>query len=99
MSGWLDIETAPKDGSKVWVRRMHQGRLVTEGWAVFGICHPAAPQLRALGTDPLGRLSADDYAREEEWITASANRKQWLLPDRMYSFPTPTHWKETPDAK
>jgi hypothetical protein len=98
MSEWRDIESAPKDGTCVWVRRVYQRRLVVEGWAVFGIAHKHAPQRQPLGPDPLNRLSAADYAREAQETVAYAERPKWLRDDRMYSFPEPTHWLPNPPA-
>ncbi len=95
---WQPIENIPDewlDGRKVYVRRMSPSRpnqVVSEGWAVFGVCHHNAPQRQSLGLDPLGRLSSADYAREDAARTAAANTAKWLKPDRMYSFPTPTHF-------
>lgn len=88
---WRPIETAPTDGRKVWVKRMYKGQLVTEGWAVFGICHLKAPQ-RFVERDPLNRLAEADYAREAVLAREQADAPKWLKPDRMYSFPAPTHW-------
>lgn len=33
---WQPIETAPKCSRRVWVRRIHQCRVVKEGWAIWG---------------------------------------------------------------
>lgn len=98
---WQPIETIPPemlDGRRVWVKRMSpSGRgVVSEGWAVFAVCHERAPQRQPLGLDPLGRLSAADYAREARHTIEHADEPKWLLPDRMYSFPTPTHWSAEP---
>jgi hypothetical protein len=90
---WESIEAAPKDGTKVWVKRVYQRRIVAEGWAVWGLPHEHAPMRQSLGLDPLGRLSAADYRREAEERNAMVAEGRWLLPDRMYAFPTPTHWK------
>lgn len=32
---WKDIESAPKDGSVVYVRRVHDGQIIFEGDAVW----------------------------------------------------------------
>lgn len=96
MNDWQPIETAPHDGSVVYVRRIYEGRLVTEGEAVFALPHPHAPQLQALGPDPLNRLSAQDYAHEADHRRKLAAEPHWMLPDRMYSFPMPTHWRPAP---
>lgn len=95
---WMPIEDIPAellDGRRVYVKRMSPSRpdsIVAEGWAVFGVCHSDAPQRQPLGPDPLGRLSASDYIREEQTRALNANSSKWLKPDRMYSFPTPTHF-------
>lgn len=98
MTDWLPIGTLPdemKDGRQVWVKRVYQRKVVAEGCAVFGVCHLDAPQRKPLGPDPLGRLSSEDYAREARDTALYADKPKWLKPDRMYSFPTPTHWSPT----
>jgi hypothetical protein len=94
MDEWQSIKTAPHDGSVVWVKRVFNGRLVAEGEAVFDLLDSAAPSLRGVGPDPLGRLSAADYARENNERALWAGQRMWLRPDRLYRFPTPTHWKQ-----
>lgn len=93
MTQWELIDTAPKDGSPVWVRRIYRRRIVKEGWAVFGVCHPNAPQREPLGPDPLGRGEPYDRERDLVQTAESANQPKWLTPDRMFSFPSPTHWR------
>lgn len=104
MGEWKDIESAPKDGSKVWVKRMSPtGKLynktgvVAEGWAVFDVPDARAPMLSPLGPDPLGRPV--DYAGELRGIEEARVTRRWLKPDRMYAFPTPTHWLPTPSGQ
>jgi hypothetical protein len=92
---WEPIELIPdelKDGRKVWVKRVYEGRTIAEGYAVFGVAHDEAPQRQPLGLDPLGRLSSADYVRESSERRTFADEQKWLKPDRMYSFPTPTHF-------
>lgn len=94
---WQPIETAPMDGSEVFVRRVHNGRVVSKGWAVFATLHPDAPSLKAPAPDPLGRPEVAAFNAEEEKRRASGawrDTPKWLLPDRMYLFPEPTHWAE-----
>lgn len=93
---WMPIESAPKDGSRVWVKRVHEGLIVKEGRAVFGAAHEDAPQRQPLGPDPLNRLSGEDYAAEAVATKAYAEQAKWLNEDKMYSFPSPTHWKAEP---
>lgn len=90
---WLPIESAPTDGREVWVKRVYEGRVVKEGWAVFGVAAAEAPQRQPVGLDPLGRVSAAMLAEETRLALAHADKPKWLIPDRMYSFPTPTHWR------
>lgn len=79
---WQPIETAPKDGSRQWVKRVHEGRVVKEGWAVWGVNSADAPMRHA-----------DDYGPAD---IAYADTPRWLTEDRRYSFPTPTHWSPKP---
>ncbi|MDR6511431.1 hypothetical protein J2792_002303 [Novosphingobium capsulatum] len=80
---WQDIATAPRDGSKVWVRRIYDGRIVKEGWAVWGINSDDAP-MRQWADGGLSGIIMPDHAY--------ADTARWLVPDRRYSFPTPTEW-------
>ena len=91
MVDWQPINTAPTDGRRVYVKRVHNGA-IAEGWAVFGIAHEAAPMRSPIGADPLNRLSREDYAREAAADRAYADTPRWLNPDRMHSVPSPTHW-------
>lgn len=94
---WKPIDTLPeemRDGRQVWVRRVHEGRVISEGFAVFGLPHEDAPMRRPLGPDPLNRLSAADYAAERQAREAMVARGRWLNPDRMYAFPEPTEWRD-----
>ena len=93
MSDWLDIETAPKDGTIIGLRRIYKGSVIAEGPGLFGRLHEEAPSRGGLGPDPLGRLTADDYRREDEARKEWSESAKWLRADRLYAFPTPTHWK------
>ena len=99
MAEWLPIESAPQDGSVVRVKRVFKDRIVKEGDAVFGILGESAPGRSSIGADPLGRLSAADYAREASDRDGWAAEAKWLTVDRMYAFPTPTHWLPAPTSK
>lgn len=79
---WLPIESAPKDGSRVWVKRVHDGQIVKEGWAVWGINSDDSPM----------RQGDEDGPPDIEY----ADTARWLNEDRRYSFPTPTHWTAQP---
>jgi hypothetical protein len=97
MSAWQSIETAPKDGTVVRLKRVFEGRLVDDGPGLFGVLHDAAPSRSGPGIDPLGRLTAADYAEEAEAREAFVRSAKWLRADRMYLFPTPTHWMPLSD--
>jgi hypothetical protein len=54
---WKPIEEmkeALRDGREVMVRRVHDGQVVAEGLAVFGIVAPDAPIRSPMPPDPLG---------------------------------------------
>lgn len=82
MSEWKPIETAPKDGREVFVKRVFDGRIIAEGLAVFDTMAMDAPMRQS-----------DDYTDADEVF---ANTPRWLLVSRLYSFPTPTHYLEEP---
>lgn len=76
--GWESMDTAPKDGSPVWVRCVHNGKLVTRYWAVWGIMAEDAAMRRWAAEG----IADPDYADTPRWLTE----------DRLYAFPTPTAW-------
>lgn len=81
--GWQDIATAPKDGTVIWARRIFGGRVISEGWARWGINAPDAPMRKSVPGGLYGDIPPDnEYADKPRWVTE----------DRMYSFPTPTEW-------
>jgi hypothetical protein len=92
MSEWRSIDTAPKDGTVIRLKRVYKGRVIAEGVGLFGSLHGAAPSREVLGPDPLGRLRATDYAALAEATRVWSASEKWLREDRMYAFPTPTHW-------
>lgn len=82
---WKPIATMPEDrkcGQLTYVKRMHEGRLVAEGWAVFGEWHPSAEYVQP---DP-------DIPNRD--VAGAMAERRWLRPDRMYAFPGPTHWAD-----
>ncbi|RIA37510.1 hypothetical protein DFR49_3395 [Hephaestia caeni] len=91
MTDWRPIDSAPLDGSEVHVKRVHRGRLVAEGKAVWNTPVAAAPMLEPIGPDPLNRPV--DYGRELREIEAAEVTPRWMKSDRMHAFPSPTHWR------
>lgn len=83
MDNWQDIATAPKDGSRVYVRRIHNGRSFKEGWAVWGINSADAPMRQWIGGGFSPPIPPDH---------TYADTPRWLTEDRRFSFPTPTEW-------
>jgi hypothetical protein len=79
---WQPIESAPKDGRKVWVKRVYEGRIVKEGWAVFDVASDDAPI----------RFSDALIPADHEY----ADTPRWRVEGRRFSFPTPTHWMAPP---
>ena len=91
MSAWQPIDTAPQDGRKLWLKRVHKGRIVKEGWGLWGVRSPAAPLRQPIPAQLPGE--------ETIWPDiAYCDRPTWLTEDRLYTFPTPTHWREGPPA-
>lgn len=82
MSDWQPIDTAPKDGSTITVKRVHEGRVIYEGPAAWRTVHfPALPD------DTLGRSRLP----EDEAYDATG----WMYPADVQDkrVPEPTHWK------
>lgn len=74
---WKSIETAPKDGSTVNVKRVYEGRVVYKGPAAWRSVHfPALPP---------HPLDGDIYAPAED-------ATGWMSPDIDKRVPEPTHW-------
>lgn len=83
---WQPIAKIPneqKDGRRVWVKRVHERRIVKEGWAVWDVNCAEAPMRQWDDGGLDGPIPPD---------TEYADTARWLTEDRMYSFPEPTHW-------
>ena len=87
MQQWQDIETAPRDGSRVWVKRVYEGRIVKEGWAVYDSLVADAPMRQWTNGGLYAPIPPDHEA---------ADAGRWSNPDRLHRFPTPTHWMPEP---
>ena len=83
MTEWRTIDSAAKDGTRVWVKRVYQRRKIAEGWAVWGVNSADAP-MRQWSDGGIYGMDPPDHAY--------ADTERWLTEDRRYSFPTPTHW-------
>lgn len=80
---WKSISLAPHDGSRQYVKRVHNGRVVKEGWARWCRANEAA-EIRFESYGGLdGPIPAD---------AAYADTPRWRTDDGLYSFPEPTHW-------
>jgi hypothetical protein len=90
MTNWKPIQTAPQDGRRVWVRRVYEGRLVKEGFAVWSTLAEDAAARRPIYSPPfyppLDETQADRDRFADTW--------RWLLPCRQFLFPEPTEWRE-----
>lgn len=78
MNIWQPIDTAPKDGSILHVRRIHEGRVIYEGPAAWRTVH-----FEALPPHP---LDGDVYAPRTPLTW-------WAYPREDKMVPTPTHWR------
>lgn len=90
MIDWKPINSAPKDGSVLRLKRIYKGSVVSEGDGVWGILADDAPSRSPMPPDPLGRPLPAGFEMESPEYLA---RPRWLTVDRMYHFPEPTHWR------
>lgn len=83
MTDWQPIETAPKDGSTITVRREFCGSTIYEGPAAWRTVH-----FKGLDPDPLGRP-------EPAWVCRDEIATGWMHPAGVKDkrVPEPTHWK------
>ncbi len=75
---WQPMDTAPRDGRTIAVKRIYNGRIVYSGSAAWRTVHKGALY------DP---LSGDRFAEECD-ITG------WMYPDEEFRVPDPTHWRK-----
>lgn len=75
---WKSIDTAPKDGSTVQVKRLYKGSVIYEG--------PAAWRLVRFPALPPHPLDGDIYA-------PACDATGWMYPDVDKRVPEPTHWR------
>jgi len=83
MTEWQPIETAPKDGTAIRAKRVHDGRVICDGIAAWRTVHFG--ELR----DP---ISGEQFAAPED-------ATGWMCPKGVADkrFPTPTHWMPLPE--
>lgn len=83
MSHWHPIDTAPKDGTRVRLKRVYAGEVIADGFGYFGrvtIRYRAHTYVNDHGErawDPGG-----EHAYTDVWVDG----------DGQYLFPAPTHW-------
>lgn len=82
MSDWKPIDTAPKDGSTITVKREYEDRIIYEGPAEWRtVRFPAIPP-HPLGDAP---LPGDEAHDETGWMHPAGTQDLRV--------PEPTHWK------
>lgn len=75
---WHSIDTAPKDGRTINVKRLYKGSLIYQG--------PAAWRTVRFPALPSHPLDGDVYAPAED-------ATGWMYPDVDKRVPEPTHWR------
>jgi len=80
---WQPIETAPKDGTQIRVKRVYERSVVYVGPAVWRTVHFGAL------FDP---ITGSQYASSED-------ATGWMRVDSEHRVPTPTHWLPSPPHK
>ncbi|MDR3514067.1 MAG: hypothetical protein P4L73_20720 [Caulobacteraceae bacterium] len=95
-TSWRSIKSAPVDGRPVWVRRVHEGRVVAEGFARWSSLAAAAPARSPIWTPPWQAPLEESQADRD----AFADTARWVCDDRLYLFPEPTEWdpQRTPEG-
>lgn len=83
MSNWQDISTAPKDGTKVRVKRVCDGQVLSDGIAYFG----------SITID----YGMNGIAVGMQYPATQTYGGVWVRDGGRYLFPDPTHWM--PPAK
>lgn len=75
---WVTIDTAPRNGRIIVVRRVYRRRVIYEGPAVWRtVTFPPIPPHPLTGDNRFG----------EAYVVTG-----WMLPDQDKAVPTPTHW-------
>lgn len=98
MSQWKPIGTLPdemRDGREVYVRRVHDGRLVKEGLACFASAAADAPMRRPID-EPSVSFRAP-FVETQAQRDVQADQRRWLKPALLHAFPEPTEWLDHED--
>ena len=82
VTDWQDIETAPRDGRLVELKRLYNGYLIAHGRAYFGDL-----------TVDYGKERPDSAGK-----SVITFRGVWIDPGLERPFSSPTHWRPISDA-
>jgi hypothetical protein len=83
MTHWEPIQTAPMDGTILMLKRVHQGKVVTQACGYYGKLSAEAPQRQW----QRGNAITPDGPPFE-----NCDEPRWCKEGGLYNFPAPTHW-------
>ncbi len=89
LTGWMGIETAPKDGTKV-ILYVYDPKYIESKYCIIGYWEDSEAYIAGSRQYRFGKLVREEGER-------SHKTQRWVTPNG-YHDPQPTHWMPLPDA-